>query len=83
MSKLECAAHTILAMMDVLSTVFKSREHAAHVRVVETLLRPMRLYIDVASVVANCSSNPVMPAKIPLTMVQKLAQPKDTHSTYR
>jgi hypothetical protein len=34
MSKLECAAHTILAMIDVLSTVFKSREHTAHVRVV-------------------------------------------------
>jgi hypothetical protein len=34
MSKLECATHTILAMMDVLSTVFKTREHAAHVIVV-------------------------------------------------
>jgi hypothetical protein len=35
MSRLECAAHTILAMIDVLSTVFRTREHAAHVRVQE------------------------------------------------
>jgi hypothetical protein len=34
MSKLECAAHTILAMMDVLSTEFKTREHVAHATVV-------------------------------------------------
>jgi hypothetical protein len=44
MSKLECAAHTILAMMDVLSTVFKSREHAAHVRVVGAALWVERSY---------------------------------------
>jgi hypothetical protein len=30
----EFAAYIILAMMDVLSTVFKRREHIAHARVV-------------------------------------------------
>jgi hypothetical protein len=35
MRKVEFAAHTILATMDVLSTVFKTREHTAHVRVEE------------------------------------------------
>jgi hypothetical protein len=42
MSRLECAAHTILAMMDVLSTVFRTREHAAHVRVVGPRSRSKR-----------------------------------------
>jgi hypothetical protein len=45
MSKLECAAHIILAMMDVLSTVFKSKEHTAHVRVVGNALWSTRSYI--------------------------------------
>jgi hypothetical protein len=76
MNKLECAAHTILAIMDVLSTVFKTREHTAHVRVVGTSLRVKTKYIDVGSAVINSSSNSVMPEKIPLTIVQKLAQPK-------
>jgi hypothetical protein len=44
MSKLERAAHTILTMMDVLSTVFKTREHTAHVRVVGIMLWVERSY---------------------------------------
>jgi hypothetical protein len=32
MRKVEFATHTILATIDVLSTVFRVREHTAHVR---------------------------------------------------
>jgi hypothetical protein len=85
MSKLECAAHTILAMMDVLSTVFNAREHTAHVSLVGKWTKAARC----SSVEAECplflsqlSSKSIMPEQTPLTMVQMLAHPKGLCNTY-
>jgi hypothetical protein len=74
MSKLERAAYTILAMMDVLSTVFKTREHTAHARVVGILAanaRSITVPLGLPSYAPQFSNRSSMPEQIPLPMVQK------------
>jgi hypothetical protein len=68
-------------MIDVLSTVFKTKEHTAHVRVVGnwSMLKsrssvPARAYCP--SMDSQAYNKLSMLEQIPLTMVQKLAQPK-------
>jgi hypothetical protein len=78
----ELAAHIILATMDVLSTVFKTREQMAHVRVVGNATKIQRCF----SAGAGCpspltfqsSSKLIMLGKTPLTMAQKLDQYQTT-----
>jgi hypothetical protein len=77
--KQELVAYTILATMDELSTVFKTREHTAHVRVVGMLTKFMTSVTgpSVCPSISSQSWNIIsMPEKIPLTMAQKSAQPQ-------
>jgi ethanolamine utilization microcompartment shell protein EutL len=92
--KVEFAAHTILATMDVLSTVFKAREHTAHARLVgsATSSKTFSTVSDSNIVSADFPSNTFsqpsskssMLEEIPMTMVQKSVQSlKGSCSTYR
>jgi hypothetical protein len=74
--KEEFVAYTIFTTMDVLSTVFRIREHIAHVISVGNSTKFKRA-CSVSSGPSNCFQykiNAIMPAKRPLTMVRKLAQ---------
>jgi hypothetical protein len=78
--KVRFAAYIILAMMDVLSTVLKMREHTAHVRI-ERKVDKSRRY-DSFATNQSCqkksmdSIDSITLKKIPLTMVKKSAKPQ-------
>jgi hypothetical protein len=77
MRKAEFAAYTISTTMDVLSAVFKAREHTAHIRVVGCSTLINRLYAVPSGsplMSSQFKTSSIMLEKRPQAMAQKLAQ---------